>query len=1037
MSADPEPKPASRSTSRRRPGVVAASGAVARIARCARTLAVLIVLMSVAWHSPSRAMPSLMVSQFKHTRWTRDTTLPAPVYSIAQTADGFLWLGTGDGLYRFDGVSFRHIRVSAAGRPLDGPVYRVATTQSGALWVGFDRTNDFVVLENGHFRMVPRPNAKGMLNAIVEAADGAIWCQYSDPGTPLLRFAHGRWTEFRPQGGYEPTALATSPDGTVWASYSNQVVKLAPGAKLFETVYQIKTPPGRIFVDLSGRVWLMDPSTIHPITGKNGQGPPDQQFSLAPLPEYRFGHPRFASDGSLWVGRRGLGLAHYRVDGNGLSHDPELYTVKDGLASNVASGVFEDRDHNIWVSNSQALERFRHADIVVQPELTNPFGFGDRIFTAANGDVYVAESDRFYRIKANGSPEAIGSDLKTPFAICEDYDRTVYLFEMKRIRGFKDGSVRELPPLPKPGTGIYSCGVDRKGRIWASAGNAGLWKLSDGRWSAEPNFKKAEVLEIYRSNLVVMSPQRGIFQLDGDNWIKIAEDPTGDGVGVTLRFLPTRSHLFVTYGRSFGVVENGHVRTLPDFPGANGASGLVETKSGDTWLFGRGVFRARTADIDRLVNKSSKDLKTQKFDLADGLPDWAPFVLFKSLTMGGDGRLWISSLAGVSYLDPKSLNRNLRPPSVSIDDVIADGKRIDVGGGKPLPAGTANLRIAFAVPNMTMPERVQVRYMLEGFDKGWSTAGARREAFYTNLPPGTYHFRVNATNESGVSNEQGRSIEIQLPPTFLQSTPFKILVLLVIGLLLWLLYRIRLAMIGRRIADRFQERIRERERIARDLHDTLLQNIQGLLLRFRVATDQVEGPARGQLEATLVRTEESITEMRQRVFDLRSTDSDNGMTKMVARAYRDADVPNNMGFKFEIVGREVALQNDIALDLESILIEALRNATRHSRGENVQVIAQFGRRSLTLFVKDDGVGITEANLAAAQENKHFGVIGMRERTERIGGRLSVAARKGGGTSLRLTLPLDAATVQPGQGHWSFTEWWTRRWPLARPEPTLS
>jgi signal transduction histidine kinase len=343
-----------------------------------------------------------------------------------------------------------------------------------------------------------------------------------------------------------------------------------------------------------------------------------------------------------------------------------------------------------------------------------------------------------------------------------------------------------------------------------------------------------------------------------------------------------------------------------------------------------------------------------------------------------------------------------------------------------LPSATANIEIDFAALSFADPKAVSVRYMLEGYDAGWIDPGSRRQAFYTNLPPRDYRFRVIAANADGAWNRAGAAVSFEIPRTFFQSYSFLVLCVALTLLLFWLAYRLHMAQVASSIRTRLEERMGERERIARELHDTLLQSVQGLVLRFQsVAHRMPPGePSRAHLESALKRADEVMVEGRNRVRDLRAGDNDNAadllatLQELADAAGFDPPVP----IRIVVEGRPRHVDPLVAAELRRIAGEALFNIARHARATSVDVAITYGDRQLGVQIRDDGIGIAPSVLAHGSKEGHFGLIGMRERAERVGGALSVDSGAGKGTDVILTFPARLAYAERRRGWRSLIAW---------------
>jgi signal transduction histidine kinase len=323
-----------------------------------------------------------------------------------------------------------------------------------------------------------------------------------------------------------------------------------------------------------------------------------------------------------------------------------------------------------------------------------------------------------------------------------------------------------------------------------------------------------------------------------------------------------------------------------------------------------------------------------------------------------------------------------------------------------LPAGTHDIHIDFAVLNYANPLAQQVRYQVEGQDPGWIDAGTRRQAFYTNLAPGDYRFRLAAADADGVWTESGAAVDFTIPPTFVQSRWFLILCLLLAAFLLWLAYRLRIANVEGRMRRQLAVRLAERERIARELHDTLLQSVQGLILRFQTVANRMSADERSKahLEEALKRADDVFAEGRDRVQDLRLSDGESDFAEILKDRAAEAGFDRSFPIRIIVEGRPRRMHPLVSTELGRVAEEALLNIVRHARANSVEITVRFSARQLELEVRDDGVGLTAEVLEKGQKSGHFGLIGMRERTQRVGGTFAIESRPGRGSAVSVSVP---------------------------------
>jgi signal transduction histidine kinase len=418
---------------------------------------------------------------------------------------------------------------------------------------------------------------------------------------------------------------------------------------------------------------------------------------------------------------------------------------------------------------------------------------------------------------------------------------------------------------------------------------------------------------------------------------------------------------------------------------------------------------------------AKRTIQTTVFDSYDGVGASAFAGGYKPrVTKSRDGRVWFGGADGVSVVDPRHLAVNTLPPPVHVEGIIADRTAYGVTtGALRLPPRVRDLQIDYTALSLAAPEKVRFRYKLEGWDRDWQDAGTRRQAFYGNLPPREYRFRVIACNNSGVWNETGDSLDLSIAPAYYQATWFRIASLAAFLMILAALYQLRLRQVAQRVRLRTEARLEERERIARDLHDTLLQSVQGLILQFHAAARGLpeDEPVRQRLEKTLDLADQVLAEGRDRVRDLRAAPLALGdLPAAFQRIAEQTPQHRRATFKTVVEGRARELQPLVLEEVYCIGREAIINSLAHSECLGVEVEITYDARQFRLRVRDDGRGIDSAILEQGGRPGHWGLQGMRERAQRIGAQLQFWSRPGTGTEVELTVPAAAAYRTPdGQG----------------------
>ena len=390
-----------------------------------------------------------------------------------------------------------------------------------------------------------------------------------------------------------------------------------------------------------------------------------------------------------------------------------------------------------------------------------------------------------------------------------------------------------------------------------------------------------------------------------------------------------------------------------------------------------------------------------------------------SALQAGDGRIWFSGSNGVYWIDPAGIYKNPNPPPVTIEAIYEGDRRFSAFEASRLPKLPKNVRIEYTALSLGIPERVRFRYQLEGYDKGWQDVGTRRAAYYPKLPPGHFRFHVIAANNDGVWNQTGAATEIFVPPAFYQTAWFEASCAFAGLALLWGLYRYRLHQIAQGYSIRMEERVNERSRLARDLHDTLLQGFQGLMLRLQALHELLpQGEAKEELEQTLDRADQVVAEGRKAVHDLRlSATITNDLTRAVSALGDELSDEDSATFRFLVEGETRELHPIVRDEVYRIAREALRNAFSHARARQIEAEMIYAENLFRLRIRDDGEGVAPAILEDGRAG-HYGLPGMRERASEIGAKLDIWSGVGTGTEIDLSIAGSIAyRKRPGRARW--------------------
>jgi signal transduction histidine kinase len=701
--------------------------------------------------------------------------------------------------------------------------------------------------------------------------------------------------------------------------------------------------------------------------------------------------------------------------------------ARDGLTGDAAGAIYEDREGDIWVGTEAGVDRFAPANVVTETGIS--VRGQTPLVDASPAAVYVADGwsppvldrahpvERIYRI-AGGKPVLLPVNIGNVVAIDPEDDDALFLGASgARLFELRGGvlSPIELPAAAR-GAGLQSVAAAGED-LWVAIDGHGVFRRRRGVWSpyATPGIPPnvaTTLSDEQRGTVWIVGANGALVGASGDRQDAIAAAP-GPNLGET--------HAFVPDGQG-GVLLGGwrgvsrfdgrtfHTLTMQQAPFLAWTVGIAPDSVGGTWFMTlSGIYRVATGQLQRAFLDPRVRLDYQLFDARDGLRSLPTSDVFGSAAKRGpDGRIWFMTLDGVAWLDPSHLYRNRTPPPVSIQSLNVHGRAVDPSAATTLAAGTSAVQINYTALSLQNPDRISFRYRLDGVDNAWIDAGARRQAFYTRLGPGHYRFRVIAANNDGVWNTTGARLDFEIPPTFVQSGWFLLLCAVLAALILWLAYTWRVRQVTAAVQSRLEERVAERERIARELHDTLLQGFQGLILRLHAVMQALpsSGAARAQMEAALERADEVLISGRDRVRQLRTRGGGDLADALAATAEAAAE-GSSASFRLVVEGTARSLDPMVAEELIAIGREAILNAFQHSSARSIDAVLTYERRALLLRIADDGVGI-DANVAERGRAGHFGLTGMRERAAKIEAGFSISSRPGAGSEISISVPARVA-----------------------------
>ena len=1005
-----------------------------------------IAILLIAWEPGAYALnPALDVSQYAHTAWTvRDGFSLGNIYAMAQTPDGFLWLGTEFGLFRFDGVRSIPWQPPAGQQLPEKNINALLVTRDGTLWIG---TFAGLATWSGG-KLTWRPElGRQFVASLFEDREGTVWASTlagTQTSGRLCAIQNANTQCYGEDGAFGRAVWALYEDsaGNLWAGAQSGLWRIRPGPpKRYGTPTELiglnKCDDGRLLIALHGaglRQLAGDQVESYPIRGTiNSNG-------VLRDPEVDANRLLRDRDGGLWIGTVERGLIHVH---HGRT---DVFTKSDGLSGDVILSLFEDREGNVWVASTGGLDRFRElpiATVSVKQGLSSDAT--QSVLAATDGSVWVGSHQGLTKWK-NGQATifgmAIGLPDDAPESMFQDNVGRIWASTRHGLAYFKGGRFVLVEGVP--GGEVHFITGDNAGNLWL-AEHQRLLHLREGRlveqipWTELGHPQTAAVL--------LSDPEQGGvwlgFWVGGGVWYLkdrqlkssyTAADGLGEGGVTDLRLDRDGALWAATELGGLSRIKDGHIATLTNRNGlpCDAVHWAIEDDDRSLWLYTScGLVRIARTELEAWIADPKRRIQTTIWDAADGvrIRSSAASAYGPRVAKSTDGKLWFVTGEGVQVVDPRHLAVNKLPPPVCIEQIVVNHKLFwqKVSGASVgqviLPARTRDLQIDYTALSLVAPEKVHFKYKLEGQDTDWRESVNDRRAQYTNLLPRRYRFRVIASNNSGVWNEQGDTLDFSVAPAYYQTNWFRVLCVVAFLAMLWIVHQLRVRTLHQRhtLLERHEGEIsalnerlmkaqeEERIRIAGELHDGVLQRITSLTLELATAT--LELPPDSQPKAEVREVEKKLievgTEIRQLSHELHpAVLQEAGLPAALSSYCEEFSRLRGIPIAYQADESVEELSPGAALCIYRIAQEALGNVAKHAKAKQVEVRLTRSDGRVCLVVADDGVGF---NPDGSGKSGGLGLINMRERVRQLNGTFEFDSKPGHGTTVKAEVPFRPAS----------------------------
>lgn len=984
------------------------------------SLCVVVTVLSLACLSkPAPALdPTRSLSQFVHQYWGPEQGFPGgTIYAICRSNDGYLWIGTDRGLVRFDGYTFDLIQQPLPDMPAIGPVRGLALDAQGVLWILLDGSH-LLLYRDGHFSDAFEALNVQQMTFSAMSLDRGYNILLSGIGNSTLR---GEGGKLQAIGGSDEipatvTALAESRDGRVWAGTKDAgLFMLQQGRVVKAASVPDDTTINALLPASNGGLWVGTDHGVRFLTS-------DGHFN-DPLPSWTRRLQvvaLFWDSGCIWASTS-KGVLRITAAGD--------VTFRSGAAGDGAvNAAFADGEGNLWFGGSGGLERLQDGVFTTYSAAVGfpaaPIG---PIFADTQGAVWFAPLSGGLYWYAGGELRQVhqdGLDRDVVYSI-DGGDGEIWV---GRQRGGLTRIVRRGDTLAtrtyttRDGlaqNSVYAVHRSSNGTVWAGTVSGGVSVLGP---SGFKTYSTSNGLESNAVNSIAESPDgaiwvatpMGLEEFHARSWTHWNTDNASSPPGVSFCFADAQGVVWIVSDASITYLSGEHMTVLHNLPNSlrEQMLGIAEDHLGYLWI--STAYHMLRVNREALLADSVHLADVESYGMSDGLAGIEAVRRDRSLVTDPAGKVWVALSRGIASGEPMLSARDSLPIVVRIDSVSANGKTINLGESHEVPAGTRSMTFHYESDSLFAPDRIRFRYRLEGADPYWSDTVEWRQVSYHNLAPGQYRFRVIASREGRLWNSPETVDAFAIEPAYWQTWWFRTSAILTTVLLILLFSRLRSIRLSQQMNARFQERLSERTRIAQELHDTLLQSFQGLMLRFQTVNNMLPtrpAEAKRVLEEALDRADNALTESRDAIQNIRSAPS---LTPNLAKAIKS--MMDQMAQEYSQEGHpqpeyatltEGAPKNlnpRVNVEVLRIAQESLRNAFQHASARRIEAEITFGEAHLRMRFRDDGMGIDPQILKNGHRLGHWGLIGLKERAAQLGATLEVWSKPGAGTELDLTVP---------------------------------